>query len=261
MKKPEKKHTYSIPFKGIMLLLGFLTTCIAGVTASNAGLNKNHVRNYDIPVGQFHSFSVDDNVNVVYRCVEDSAGRVSYKGDDRFDNAFIFNVNNGHLRIQVNTEDVNDPELPVLYIYSEYLTKVSNSSDFNVTVESVSPTPRLDIIQIGNGSINVENIKATKVTGKINTGHGDIVLSGKCNNACLTIVGTGTIQADRLKSETVDCKIMGGGTIGCWPEENLNIRGIGSTKIYYKGQPKVNKKGGGHAIPLDTTNPKEIYLP
>ncbi|MDE6787366.1 MAG: DUF2807 domain-containing protein, partial [Muribaculaceae bacterium] len=60
-----------------------------------------------------------------------------------------------------------------------------------------------------------------------------------------------TIQADRLEAVNVNCKMLGNGSIGCWPVEKLKIMGIGNTKIYYKGSPEIEKKGGGKLFPLE----------
>ena len=72
------------------------------------------------------------------------------------------------------------------------------------------------------------------------------------------MVGTGTIQADELKADRVNCKIMGGGNIGCWATESLDVRGIGSTRIYYKGKPKIKKVGGGKVLPLTAATEEEL---
>ncbi len=67
---------------------------------------------YTTYCGPFDKIEVTDNVNVVYECRQDSAGYLTYSGAHRFADAFILNNNKGKLKIQVNTEDVNDPELP-----------------------------------------------------------------------------------------------------------------------------------------------------
>lgn len=225
-----------------------LLTALSGISTGANAAEK--VRKYEINLGQFNKLSVDDNVNVVYRCVADSTGMAVYSGASRFEDAFIFTNNNGHLRVQVNTDDVDDPALPVIYLYSDYLTNVKNGSDKTVTIENPAPTPKFDVMQIGNGSVAVENLVATNVVAKLNTGMGTISVSGKCETAKLVMVGTGIVQADRLQADVCNCKILGGGTIGCWPEKQLNVFGIGSTRIYYKGKPKISKKGGGRVLPI-----------
>lgn len=226
-----------------LILLCVSILCISGISLN--------AETYRLDVGQFNRLKISDNVNVIYRCLEDSTGMAVFEGDRRFADAFIFSNSGGQLRIQVNTEDVNDPELPTVYVYSDYLTSVENGSEFTLTVETPHSCPEFKATQVGNGTVIVENITATEVKGTLATGNGRVILSGECQKANLSMVGTGLIQADRLKARDVQCSILGSGTIGCWPTSFLKVRGLGSTKIYYKGSPKIKKSGGGKLFPID----------
>lgn len=215
-------------------------------------------QHYKLNVGQFDRLSVYDNVNVVYRCMPDSAGYVVFDGEDEFADAFIFTNNNGNLKIQVNTEDVGKDNLPVIYAYSDFITGVENSSQFSVRVDQMCPVPKFTAKLIGNGEIIAENLKCTEVTANLMTGNGRIIISGETKNAKLKMVGVGLIQADLLEAKNVKCKIMGSGTIGCYAIDNLDIRGIGTTKIYYKGNPEIKKVGGGKVYPLTSETSKML---
>lgn len=215
---------------------------------------------YRLKVGMFDRLSVYDNVNVVYRCVPDSAGMVVFEGVEDFANAFIFTNSNGNLKIQVNTEDVGKPDLPVVYAYSDFLIEVENSSVFTVRIDKNAPVPKFTAKLIGNGEIVADRLSCTEVNANLMTGNGHIILSGETQTAKLKMVGTGLIQADRLKANRVKCSIMGSGSIGCWAVEKLDVRGIGSTKIYYKGDPELKKVGGGKVYPL-TSGTNDEYVP
>lgn len=206
--------------------------------------------NYKINVGQFNKLKVADNVNVVYRCNPDSTGFVQYRGAKEFADAFILSPKGGTLKIQVSTEDVNNPSLPVLYVYSDFLLEVENSGLKRVTIEKPAACPEFKAKCVGNGSIVVDGLEATLVRASIATGNGSVNLSGKCRESIFNMVGTGIIGADRLRSEKVECKILGSGTIACWPINELSVKGIGSTKVYYKGDPQIKKSGGGKLFQL-----------
>lgn len=212
------------------------------------------VREYSLNVGQFDRIKVDDNVNVIYRCLPDSTGIAVYRGEEDFCDSFILTNNKGELRVQVTTEDVNKPGMPVLYLYSDFLVQVENSSDFTLTVDSPAPAPQFKAVQMGNGAIQVQNVRSTKVIAVLNTGNGNISVSGKCEEAQLKMIGTGMISADHLMAQNVKCMILGSGSIGCWPVQSLESRGLGSTKIYYRGDPAITKKGGGKLFQL----PQEV---
>lgn len=230
-----------------LLLLIAMLASIATATAQT--------QSYRLKVGPFDRLKITDNVNVVYHCAPDSAGYVTWHGDKEFADAFIFTNNKGQLRVQVSTDDVDMPGLPTLHIYSDFLTEVENFSDFNTTVNAPAPSPQFKAIQIGNGTITVNDLRATKVTAAITTGNGTVTLSGTCQEATLRMVGTGVIAADRLRAGTVNCRILGSGTIGCSPSATLNVKGIGSTKIYYTGNPTVKKSGGGKLFQLRQETP------
>lgn len=208
-------------------------------------------KDFKLPVQQFSKLAVDDEVNVVYVGGDGSASRVTYKGDQKYAKAFIITQNGNKLRIQVETVFVGDPELPTLYVYSDFLENASLAANSTLTLKSVAPGSKLDVSVMGNGSLLAENLKMTKIGASIKSGNGTITLGGNCEQATFNMIGNGTIQADRLKANKVTCKILGQGSIGCWPANQLKVIGIGNTKIYYKGKPEIDKKGGGKLIPLD----------
>lgn len=228
--------------KKVILLVMALMTIGLGATAQ--------IHSYQLNVGMFDKLNICDNVNVEYRCVPDSAGYIAFEGAEEFADAFIFSNSKGKLKVQVNTEDVNNPNLPVLRIYSHVLSEVENSGLFTTTVKGKIAIPVLSIKQIGNGRIVVEDANCNEVNAVIATGNGTISVKGNCKIANLKMVGAGTIQAEDLVTETVKCNILGTGEIFCDPVQKLETKGLGSTKIYYKGRPEIKKLGGGNILPL-----------
>ena len=209
-------------------------------------------KQFTMPVGQFSKLSVDDSVNVVYVGGDGSPSRATYDGDAKYAHAFLITHKGDKLRIQVETAYVGDPELPTIYVYSDFLKNASLSADATLTLKSVAPTSELSVSVMGNDTLIADGLKVTKIGAAIKSGNGTISLSGHAQTADFMMVGNGTIQADRLQAVTVNCKILGQGSIGCWPDEHLKVRGIGNTKIYYKGTPEIEKKGGGKIFPLET---------
>ncbi|MDE7380684.1 MAG: DUF2807 domain-containing protein [Muribaculaceae bacterium] len=232
-----------------MKLLKTYLTAVILLLAAVVGEARNP-NEYVFNIGQFNKIEIDDNVNVIYRCVPDSTGYAAFSGEQEFADAFILTNNNGSLHVQVNTEDVGRPNLPTLHLYSDFLTTATNSSISTLRIESPAPVSSFTARQVGNGKIIAENIRATNVNGIIATGNGKVNISGLCDRAEFKMVGTGKIMADRLHAEDVKCIIVGGGEIGCWPIHCLQVKGIGSTKIFYKGDPVIKKKGGGKLFAL-----------
>lgn len=231
----------------------FLTLMAAVLTGRAAEHSLN--------VGQFNRLKIDDNINVVYRCDPDSTGLAIFHADDARAKAFIFSNSGGQLKVQVNTDDIDISGETTVYVYSDYLTAVENGGNLTVRVESPHPCPEFKATQVGNGTVIVEDITATEVKGKLATGLGNVILSGRCTKADFTMVGTGSIQADRLEADEVQCKILGSGSIGCWAQHLLKVKGIGSTKIYYKGSPEIKKAGGGKLLPLARDRVSDYFIP
>lgn len=208
---------------------------------------------YTIPVGQFEKLKVNGNIDVVYRNLPDSTGFAQYEAPSGkgYDKMFqITNKSDGSVKVEPADNKWGKSGLPVIYIYSDFLTNVESASERTVEIESLAPCASFSVSLIGNGSVSVENIKSNNVTASINTGNGQIYLSGICINANYKMVGAGLISADLLKAENVKCRVLGTGSIGCWPYENLNVTGLGSTKIYYKGEPQIKKKGSAKLYEL-----------
>lgn len=225
------------------------TLCAAAVAlfAGNAMADE-----YKLNVGQFDKLHVDDNVNVVYRCNPDSAGYAYFQGEKELANTFIFSNNKGKLRIQFNKESTYRPtSFPTIYVYSEFLTSAENNSDLHLNIDTDLSSPSLTLKQSKNGMIIAKSIKTNELDASVSNGNGAIHVEGTAPKASYGMTGAGQIQASNLQSKSVNCTLtLGSGTIMCWADENLNVKGIGSAKVHYRGAPQIKKFGGGTLIPI-----------
>lgn len=225
-----------------------------------AGTMAALAETYRVDVGQFEKLKVNGNISVIYKNLPDSTGFARYDAAPGNDNIFVFATkNDGSLKVEPADEKWGDNTLPVVYLYSDFLSSVESFSDKQVEIINIAPCASLNVNQVGNGTISIENIKSNNVTASITTGNGQIYLSGTCVNANFRMVGAGLISADRLRAEDVKCRILGTGSIGCWPIENLKVTGLGSTKIYYKGSPNIKKTGGGKLFELPDEVDEDVY--
>ena len=206
---------------------------------------------YNVEVGQFEKLKVNGNFNVVYKNLPDSTGFARFEAPQGNEGLFVIKTKgDGNLRVEPNDDKWGNRDLPVLYLYSDFLSVLESYSDQTVEVENLAPCATFSVTQVGNGRININNVKCNNLTASISTGNGTIYISGKCINANFRMVGAGLISADQLQAENVKCRILGTGSIGCWPIDNLSVTGLGTTKIYYKGKPNVKKTGGGKLFEL-----------
>lgn len=242
-------------------LIIFLVCLLSGFAAHA----QDDIQEFVVKVGDFTSLSVIDNINVEYKCNPDSTGLAVFSADSAMANQMIFTNNKkGKLTISVGTDSVYINHLPVITVYSSYLQEAENSGDSTLIVRNVAPAPQVKFKLQANGSIEIENVIATKIGLEIFTGNGLIKATGKCTELSIKNTGTGTVDAKALQSKNVNCRLLGTGKVYCYVDEGkLSIKGSGTGKVYYVGKPSEIKSfqlGTIKAIDnndAETANPEE----
>ena len=215
---------------------------MAAATAVLAAAAQN--KDYAINVGDFHEFTVVNNISVIYRQNPDSMGYAVYSCLPAVASDITFSNKDSKLRIELNQEPTG-AKLPTITIYSLALTKATNWGDSTVVIDNVNPGAEFKLKVIGNGEIIARDVKCTKAEASIETGNGHIFISGKCQQAKLNSISTGAIEAGNLQAVKASCRITGTGSIDCYATEELKVSGIGSGTVYYRGTPQVKNKGLG----------------
>lgn len=194
---------------------------------------------YELDVKDFNELKVIEGINVDYACSADSAGKAVFTATPELASVIMFTNNNGKLEMQISTEGIDYHNLPTVKVYSNFLTKIENSGDSTVRVLSLAAGPKFKARLIGNGRLVIKDIHATNVEAALATGKGNLIISGDCTRAKLSMTGTGTVEADNLKvAEDTRCILAGTGSIGCYPVNKLKVLGAASGKVYYRGKPK-----------------------
>lgn len=218
------------------------------------------MQDFAVKVGDFTQLSVVDNINVEYRCNADSTGYAKFSAVPAMANQLIFTNNKkGKLSITVGSDSVYTKNLPKIVVYSAYLQSADNQGDSTLHIRSIAPAPHIKFKLMDNGSIIVDDVTATAIDLEILTGMGNIEIGGKCTDLSVKNTGKGTVKAENLVSNNVNCRILGTGKVYCHVNGGkLSIKGSGTGKLYYRGQPGEMKSlqlGTIKAISLD--NEKE----
>lgn len=224
-----------------MKKLIIILATIFAVSVATAGETKR----YELDVKDFNSLKVVQGVNVDYICNPDSAGIAVFTAEARRASTLMFSNNSGVLSIQIDVADRQLTDIPTVTVYSSSLEKIENSGDSTVRILRLVPGVRFMGKVIGNGRLSIRGIKASDVKLTLATGNGTIVADGTTTNLKINFSGTGTIQADMLKASDVTVRAGGTGAIGCSAASKLNIYGVGSTKIYYRGNPEIKNRSVG----------------
>lgn len=221
-----------------------LIFAFAGTVALMSADNSD-VKTYVLDVKDFGELQVVDDINVIYRSNPDSAGMAVFTCAPDQVPLLMFSNTKNKLKIQVNNPDGLTVMLPCVTVYSNYLLAAENSGDSTVVVESPAPGAAFKARILGNGTLIVRNIHATQTEGKLDTGRGHLVLSGVTRSAKLSNIGTGSIEAGNLLAENASVSILGTGSIDCQVSGDLTIKGMGTGKVFYKGDPKIKKRSIG----------------
>lgn len=235
----------------ILLLMVLLVTAFTA--------KSQEIQDFKVKVGDFTQLSVVDNINVVYECKPDSTGYAKFTAATAMANQMIFTNNKkGKLSISVGSDSVYNENLPTITVYSAFLQSAENLGDSTLHVKSIAPAPKLKFKLVDNGSIVIDNAEATTLAVEILTGKGEILVNGKCTDLNVKNTGKGTVKAEGLVADNVNCRIVGTGKVYCNVNGgSLTLKGTGTGKLYYKGKPisvKQLQLGTLKAISLDEAN-------
>ncbi len=193
-------------------------------------------------VGPFDAISAQGGVKVTYRCEPDSAGLAVIVNPEGADGVEI-SVKKGLLTIKNQDESANFANWPEVRVYSAYVTSLSSEKNARIEALLQTTVPEFSATVSGNGLIVAKGVDCTSAKLSLSTGAGKIEASGKTVELSCNLVGTGSIEAADLRAEIVKCRAMGTGSIGCQAIDTLDVTGLGSTRIFYKGNPDVKKTG------------------
>lgn len=222
----------------------FIYTILIALTATFAlqAQTKNH---YELKVNDFKELRVDNSIPVDYHCNPDSAGYAVFDATDAQAGWILFDNNGrGKLSVQTDTDYPAGERLPRIRVYSSSLQTVVNSGDSLVKVYNLPATDKFKAVLIGNGRLSIPGVTAAKVDASLRSGNGQLTIEGRCTEANLHLVGTGTILADRLDAVKVKASVVGTGNIGCNPSEAITVMGAGSGHVYYRQAPPTIKSRG-----------------
>jgi hypothetical protein len=95
--------------------------------------------------------------------------------------------------------------------------------------------PDLDLV--GSGDIAMHGIDQAELAVKLR-GSGDIVVSGRARRVTLSLMGSGDLDARRLKAEGADISLAGSGDIEASASDKVSIKLVGSGDVTVVGTPK-----------------------
>ena len=224
--------------------------------AAFCGLKAAEGRPHVLKVGNFTALEVINDLNVACRFNPDSAGMVRFVCPEEIVDAVLFEIRGNKLKVMISPDFIDKTEdLPSITVYADMLESVRSESARRVLVDSPAKCPSFKAILVGNGKLDIRNLNTPRFIGTLGTGSGALTVNGTGGDTLLKLVGAGAILSHELESTKVTCHLLGGGKILCNPIDELVIKGMGSTKVYYRKKPgKIKNHGLASApMPIDST--------
>jgi len=159
----------------------FYTIILAlGLMAATAVAQVTH---HEVRVGDFTQLVVIDDINVIYRCVPDSAGLAVADCSQAVADGLIFaRTGSGRLSIQLSNEVARMRQLPVLTVYSSTLTEAENAGDSTLLVTPIGTRAEKFKVRLSdNGKVISHGLDAQQLELCILTGKGKIIADGQCD--------------------------------------------------------------------------------
>jgi len=205
----------------------FATSLIIAALSVVAVSARDKAADYKLNVQNFCELTVVDGVGVDYVCLPDSAGWAVFSCPPKTD-----------------ADESPIRGIPRVRLYSASLRKVTNSGDSLLRLSTSVPVSDFSIHIIGNGVVRASNVRADNVDVRISAGCGHVYIDGTARRCTARNVGTGLIEASRLRCEEFSCFVVGPGNIHCRPSAMLKVYGAGSGIVYYHTTPAAIKKRG-----------------
>lgn len=228
-----------------------IITLLLAIAVATIGASAQKLTHYELKVGDFTELKVTDGICVDYRCSADSAGYAVMDCPSAIASAITLSTKGKRLNVQVISDTPITTGLPRITVYSRFISKAINTGDSTLRIINPAAGAELELTLEGNGRLVARGISANEVKGAIKFGHGNLILTGKCERAKLTSVGKGVLEADGLEAVEASVKASGAGSVGVWATEKLTIYGLGSTTVHYKGNPSIkNSSVGINLVPV-----------
>lgn len=227
--------TASIFFALGVLIASFFSSCTSSINRSN-----ENVVGRDVEVASFNRIKLEGAYNVTIQQGTKPSIKVS-TSKNLLDNVNVYS-NNNLLRVNINGKNISPEEIK-LQIVVDSLKEIDIEGGVVMVSEGAIKSDELKILLKGGAHIKMElevNDLYTRTEGGAN-----MEFSGKTSSFTAISEGAGNIDADRMESKNVSCKVAGVGNASVYATDSLDATVEGLGNIGYRGNPVVNKKVNG----------------
>ncbi|NOR86648.1 MAG: DUF2807 domain-containing protein [Bacteroidales bacterium] len=232
--------------KTIKELFLVITILFASVSCVNGGSiegNQKVVNQKREVNSSFTELEVSHGINVYL--TQGANHSLEVELDENLHDLLITKVENNILKIYFS-ENVGRRKRSIVHLSMPLITKLTSSSDAEITSQNQLRVQDLFIISSSSGEIEL-NIIANKIQCKTSS-DGDVNLIGTANLLIVNASSGSDIVAEKLVSQKVEAEASSGSDINVQVVVGLNAIASGGSEIKYWGNPtdlKVDKSSGG----------------
>lgn len=218
-----------------VLIASLFTSCTAGVNKST-----DQYVSKSIEIDSFNRIKLEGAYNI--KLIQgDKTSLIVNTSEELHKNVNVYTENNTlHVKNRVNNLGTDEIKLDITVID---LQEIDIEGGAMLTSDNVINVTDLTILIKGGAHIklelNADNLFA-RTEGGVN-----MELQGKANKFTAISEGAGNIDADKLETKEVICRVAGVGNASVFATELLDATVEGLGKIGYRGNPTINKKVNG----------------
>jgi len=184
------------------------------------------------------------------KIVSGNSHEVKITADENLMQAIDIYVKAGRLVVRTHPDfDIKKYSRLDIEVPAEYLSNIKLTGSGEIYGSFIFDWNNLKLNITGSGNIDFEtNMK--HISASV-TGSGEIELQGKTDDLKINITGSGSIDATNLETTDAEVHITGSGDAFVSVRQNLNIKILGTGKLYYYGEPEYLKSkslGSGEVI-------------
>lgn len=236
-----------------LFALGLVTAAVVWAPAQAWSWNKGEriAGNGDVATeardtGAFDGVSLSGGFDVVIR--QGSGSKVEVKADRNLLPYIETRVVDGSKgrTLEIGPKkgyNVSASTNPSFTIEMPALRAVAVAGSGTIKVEAMK-TGGIDAAIAGSGDIRFAGLDAERLGMKV-SGSGDIVAAGRCEQASVSIAGSGDVKAGELVTGEVKVSIAGSGNAQVNATRKLNISIAGSGDVKYAGSPEISSSIAG----------------
>ncbi|WP_295714235.1 head GIN domain-containing protein [Mucilaginibacter sp.] len=144
-------------------------------------------------------------------------------------------VENGVLKVEFKDHWRNHRNIQRanIYITAKTLAYLGNSGSGNTTVDGVMSAQNARVALSGSGNIKTA-VKSSTLDLSL-SGSGSIDIKGSAGTADIHIAGSGEVNGKDLKTQTVEARISGSGSVNIIADKTVSASIAGSGSVQYSG--------------------------